>query len=77
MYLHCGLPQTEPYAQGVLDPVIVPRPMSQGCAGLIDSVVHYIAYGFLKTSAHENVALAGCVLDTCRIPAGLPLCVAN
>ena len=55
-----------PLAQGVLDPVIVPCPMSHGCAGLIDSIVLLKDNAFLGTSAHESVLLPA----TCRRPAG-------
>ena len=48
-----------PCAQGVLDPVIVPCPMSHGCSGLIDSIVLFKDNAFLGTSAHESVTLAG------------------
>ena len=47
---------TGPCAQGVLDPVIIPCPVSLGCAVLFslskDSA-------FLGTSAHESVPPAG------------------
>ena len=48
-----------PCAQGVLDPIIVPRPMPLGCAGLIDPIVQFKDNAFLRTSAHESVPLAG------------------
>ena len=65
-----------PCAQGVLDTVIVPRPMSLGCSGLIDSIVLFKDNAFLGTSAHESVPLAGYLRATCRLPAGFPLWVA-
>ena len=57
-----------PCAQGVLDTVIVPRPMSLGCSGLIDSIVLFKDNAFLGTSAHESVTLAGYLLATCWLP---------
>ena len=51
-----------PCAQGVLDPVIVPCPMSLGCAGLIDPIIIFKDNAFLGTSAHESVAPAGYLL---------------
>ena len=54
-----------PCAQGVLDSVIAPCPLSPGCAGLIDSIVQFKDYAFLGTSAHESVATAGYFPD-CR-----------
>ena len=54
-----------PCAQGVLDPVIVPRPMSLGCTGWIDSIVLFEDNAFLGTSAHESVPHVGYSLD-CR-----------
>ena len=42
-----------PCVQGVLDPVIVPCPMSLGCAGLTDPIVQFKANAFPGTSAHE------------------------
>ena len=48
-----------PCAQGVLDTVIVPCPMSLGCTGLIDSTVLFKDNAFLGTSAHESVTLVG------------------
>ena len=59
-----------PCAQGVLDTVIVPRPMSLGCSGLIDSIVLFKDNAFLGTSAHESVTLAGYSLATCWLLAG-------
>ena len=50
-----------PCAQGVLDPVIVPRPMSQGRPGLF---VLSKDNAFLGTSTHESVPLAGYLPDT-------------
>ena len=62
-----------PCAQGVLDPVIVPRPMSMGRPGLFVLIKDY---AFLRASAHESVLPAGYLPDTRRIPAGyLPLLV--
>ena len=61
-----------PCAQGVLDPVIVPCPMSLGCSGLIDSIVLFKDNAFLGTSAHESVPLAG----YSRATRGFPLNVA-
>ena len=40
----------------MLDTVIVPRPMSQGCDGLFVLIKDN---AFLGTSAHESVPLAG------------------
>ena len=60
-----------PLAQGVLDPVIIPCPMSMvlvprpGCSGLF---VLFKDMHFLGTSAHESVPLAGYLPTTCRIP---------
>ena len=54
-----------PCAQGVLDPVIVPRPMSLGCTGLIDSIVLFKDNAFLGTSAHESVLPASYLPATC------------
>ena len=54
-----------PCAQGVSDPVIVPRPMSQGRPGLF---VRIKDYAFLRASAHESVPLAGYSPATRRIP---------
>ena len=51
-----------PCAQGVLDPLIVPRPMSLGRPGLFVLIKDY---AFLRASAHESVPLAGYLLDTC------------
>ena len=51
----------------MLDPVIVPCPMSHGCAGLIDSIVLFKDNAFLGTSAHESVPLVGYLLATCAI----------
>ena len=62
-----------PLAQGVLDPVIIPCPMSLGCAVLI---VLFKDNAFLGTSAHESVLTAGYLLATCRLPVGFPLRVA-
>ena len=62
-----------PCAQGVLDPVIVPRPMSHCCAGLIDSIVLFKDNAFLGTSAHESVTPAGYLPATCEFS----LCVAT
>ena len=59
-----------PCAQGVLDTVIVPCPMSLGCTGLIDSIVLLKDNAFLGTSAHESVTLAGYLLATCWLPVG-------
>ena len=53
-----------PCAQGVLDPVIVPRPMSQGRPGFF---VLIKGYAFLRASAHESVTLAGYLPATCRL----------
>ena len=47
-----------PCAQGMLDSVMIPGPMSLGCAGLIDPIVRFKDYAFLGTSAHESVPLA-------------------
>ena len=52
------------------DPVIVPRPMSMGCTGLIDSIVLFKDNAFLGTSAHESVTPAGSLPAPRRIPAG-------
>ena len=57
-----GLQFAGPCAQGVLDTVIVPRPMSLGCTGLIDSIVLFKDNAFLGTSAHESVTPAGYLL---------------
>ena len=65
-----------PCAQGVLDTVIVPCPMSLGCSGLIDSIVLFKDNAFLGTSAHESVPLAGSPPAPRRLPAGFPLWVA-
>ena len=65
-----------PCAPGLLDPVIVPRPMSQGCAGLF-WLKNLLIWAFLGTSAHESVPLAGDLPATCRLPAGLSLWVAG
>ena len=54
----------------MLDPVIVPRPMSLGCTGLIDSIVLFKDNAFLGTSAHESVTLAGSLPAPCRLLAG-------
>ena len=62
-----------PCAQGVLDTVIVPRPMSLGRPRLF---VLFKDNAFLGTSAHERVPLAGSSPATCRLPAGFPLWVA-
>ena len=50
-----------PCAQGVLDTVIVPRPMSLGRPGLF---VLFKDNAFLGTSAHESVPLVGYSLAT-------------
>ena len=63
-----------PCAQGVLDPVIVPCPMSLGCAVLFVLIKDY---AFLRASAHESVPLAGYSPATRRLPAGFPLWVAT
>ena len=65
-----------PCAQGVLDPLIVPRPMSQGCDGLF-WLKNLLIWAFLGTSAHESVPLAGYPPATCRLLAGLSLWVAG
>ena len=53
-----------PCAQGVLDPLMIPCPMSLGCAGLF---VLFKDNAFLGTSAHESVITAGYLLDSrCR-----------
>ena len=57
-------------AQGMLDLVMVPCPMSLGCAGLTDSLVLFKDNAFLGTSAHESVTLAGYLLATCWLLAG-------
>ena len=49
-----------PCAQGVLDTVIVPRPMSLGRPGLFVLIKNN---AFLGTSAHESVPLVGYLLD--------------
>ena len=59
-----------PCAQGVLDPVMIPCPMSLGCAVLF---VLFKDNAFLGTSAHESVLLAGYLPDT----RGFPLNVAQ
>ena len=59
-----------PCAQGVLDPLMIPRPMSHGCAGLIDPIVQFKDNAFLGTSAHESVPPASYLPATCRLPAG-------
>ena len=56
-----------PCAQGVLDTVIVPRPMSLGCSGLFVLIKEN---AFLGTSAHESVPLAGSLPATRRLLAG-------
>ena len=63
----CLIPFAWPCAQGVLDPLIVPCPMSLGCSGLIDSIVLFKDNAFLGTSAHESVPLVGYLLATCWI----------
>ena len=52
-----------PCAQGVLDPVIVPRPMSQGRDGLF-WLKNLLIWAFLGTSAHESVPPVGYLLAT-------------
>ena len=47
---------------------MIPRPMSLGCAGLIDSIVLFNDNAFLGTSAHESVTLAGYLLATRWLP---------
>ena len=42
-----------PCAQGVLDPITVPRPISLGCAGLF-WFNNLLIWPFLGTSAHEG-----------------------
>ena len=53
-----------PCAQGVLDPVMIPCPMSLGCYVLF---VLFKDNAFLGTSAHESVLPVGSLLATCRI----------
>ena len=53
-----------PCAQGVLDPIIVPRPMSMGRPGLFVLIKDN---AFLRTSAHESVFPAGYLPVPCRI----------
>ena len=65
-----------PCAQGVLDPIIVPRPMSQGCDGLF-WLKNLLIWAFLGTSAHESVPLAGYLLATRWLLVGLLLWVAG
>ena len=60
-------------SQGVLDPLIVPCPMSLGCAGSIDAIVLFKENAFLRTSAHESVPLVGYSRATCWLLAPLPL----
>ena len=50
-----------PCAQGMLDPLIVPRPMSLGRPGLFVLIKDY---AFLRASAHESVITAGYLLAT-------------
>ena len=50
-----------PCAQGVLDPLIVPRPMSLGRPGLFVLIKDY---AFLRASAHESVLTAGYSLNS-------------
>ena len=52
-----------PCAQGVLDPVMIPCPMSQGCDGLF-WLKNLLIWAFLGTSAHESVPLVGYLLAT-------------
>ena len=59
-----------PRAQGVLDPLIVPRPMSLGRPGLFVLIKDN---AFLGTLAHKSVTLAGYLPATCDFP----LCVAT
>ena len=51
----------------MLDTVIVPRPMSQGCDGLFVLIKDN---AFLGTSAHENVLPVGSLLATCWLLVG-------
>ena len=51
----------------MLDLLIVPCPMSLGCAVLIDPIVLLKDNAFPKTSAHESVLPAGYLLATCWI----------
>ena len=52
-----------PCAQSVLDPVIVPCPMSLGCSVLFVLIKDN---AFLGTSTHESVTLAGYLPAPCR-----------
>ena len=54
-----------PCAQGMLDPAIVPHPMSVGRPGLF---VLFKDNAFLRASAHESVPLVGYLPDTCGFP---------
>ena len=65
-----------PCAQGVLDPVMIPCPISQGCDRLF-WLKNLLIWAFLGTSAHESVPLVGYLLATCWLLAGLPLWVAG
>ena len=53
-----------PCAQGVLDSVMIPCPMSLGRPGLF---VLFKDNAFLGTSTYESVPLAGYLPDTCWI----------
>ena len=52
---------------------MIHRPMTHGCAGLIDSIVQFKDYAFLRTSAHESVTLAGSLPAPCRLLVGYSL----
>ena len=54
----------------MLDPLIIPRPMSLGRPGLFVLIKDY---AFLRASAHESVPLAGYLLATCWLLA-FPRC---
>ena len=64
---HLGFGFTGLCAQGVLDPIIILRPMSLNCDGLL-WLNNLLIYAFLGTSAHDSLPLAGYPLATCRIP---------
>ena len=48
-----------PCARGVLDPVMIPRPMSPGCAGLIDPIVQFKDYAFPGSMESKSVLPVG------------------
>ena len=72
-----GLQFAGPCAQGVLDPVMIPCPMSLGCAVLFCSIGYFLIRSFLGALDPKSVLLAGYLLATCWLLVGLSLTVAN